>query len=267
VYVPRLDGTTVVLEEGEGRHLAKVLRKKTGEGVVLFDGKGSTCAAAVRSLAPSVTLECVEERRHWPQPRRVTLLQALPNDPSVVDDVVRATAELGVWEIIPLFAARTERIRWTEDALRRRRRRWEHIVVEACKQSHNPFCPSLGEPRELSAFVERRDVRVVCGFDAPAQALPEFLSRVAPRAAIAVAVGPEGGWTADEMSLFEERGCAAVSLAPNVLRVATAATLAVGMSIDHRYAFRPSPDSKGGLPGVRGVGRRVPNAINLESSP
>lgn len=197
----------------EVRHLERVLRRRAGERLRLIDGRGRR-AVGVWQGEDRVAVEHFEE---WPRPQRALVL-ALGARESVEEGVRRA-AEIGVATLQLVLAdrsrdagARLERWRGPSDRL-------QAIMRAGCAQSGNPWLPELASPQPWA------DVRA--GFDDGASVA---LDAAAPRTLLAVepmprrvAVGPEGGWTDDELA-----GCPRAALGPTVLRAPVAVAVALG---------------------------------------
>jgi 16S rRNA (uracil1498-N3)-methyltransferase len=216
-----------VLYGPEGRHAAAVRRLRVGESLVLTDGAGGLAPATVGAAGRSeLTLDVGPAVRDRPPAVRVILVQALPKGDRGERAVELAT-EAGVDEIVPWTAHRCV-ARWrTPDQVDKGLGRWRGTAREAAKQARRSFVPAV---RDLASTA---DVGRLAG-GATALALHE--SAVTPLAAaglpaagdVVLIVGPEGGLTEEELTVFGSAGAVVVRLGPQVLRTSTAGAVALG---------------------------------------
>ncbi len=214
-------GETVSLDP-EARKHAKVLRLEIGARVELFDGEGHLAEAELvaggRALVHRAWTAAAEA------PPRV-LLWGLPKAPAV-DTGVRMATELGVDRIVLALAERTPRSPSTSKL-----ERWRRIALEATRQCERATCPTIDSPIPLAeAAAVDVDLRLV--------ALARGQRSVAVgEGSVAVAIGPEGGFTESEQALLlEEHGFRPLRLGRHVLRSETAVAAALarlaGASLD-----------------------------------
>lgn len=211
----------------EGRHAATVRRLRVGEHLVLTDGAGGLAAAAVTAAGRAeLTLDVGPARRVDPPAVRVTLVQALPKGERGELAVELAT-EAGVDAIVPWTAQRCV-ARWrTPEQVDKGVRRWRGTAREAAKQARRPFVPAV---RDLASTAQ------VAALAGGATALALHESSVTPLAAadlpaagdVVLIVGPEGGLTEEELTVFGSAGTVVVRLGPQVLRTSTAGAVALG---------------------------------------
>jgi 16S rRNA (uracil1498-N3)-methyltransferase len=226
-------GDTVDLPEDEGQHLTRVLRLAAGDPVRVFNGRGDEFEATVHEVSKTA----VRVRVGAPRPAAseaaiaVTLAQAVLKGDRM-DDVVRDAVMMGVAVIQPIVTTRTE---VTRAALARGTRvdRWHRIAVSAAKQSHRAVVPAVLAP---CAFEDLRAALTGMRLPNPAFMLVEpaaasdvaplrDLDPVAPREATVI-VGPEGGWTPEEIAIGSE-ACRLVTLGARTLRADAMALVAL----------------------------------------
>jgi len=228
-HAPALTADLVELQlpDDEGHHLSKVLRLREGDRVLVFDGAGLQRHAQVARVARShATLQLGRIDAAAPELSvHVTLAQAMLKGDSM-DQVVRDATTIGVREIVPLLTARTE-ARPPADRASARVDRWRRVVVSAAKQCGRAVVPAVREPRSLaSALDESADgVRVMLVEPLPDLMLTtlDSLKGRQHRSSITVLVGPEGGWSPDELGIAAGSGAALVSLGGRTLRAETVA--------------------------------------------
>jgi 16S rRNA (uracil1498-N3)-methyltransferase len=130
--------------------------------------------------------------------------------------VLQKATELGVRSFIPLV---TERIELRLERYSGKAERWERIVFEAVKQSGRTLVPAIEPPVKFSDVVARPGTKIL--FDADAEQ-----TVVEPFDEVTLLIGPEGGWSDDELRLARDGGCAFQRLGPRRLRAETAAIVA-----------------------------------------
>lgn len=231
LFVPELpdQGGELWLGQTPARHV-RVLRLREGDAVVLFNSDGLVANAIIREIAPKhVRCEVDAPERAASPSTRIILMLAVPKG-AKLDDCVRMATELGVDEIALMVTERTIP-RW--DAIRAVTRvdRLVRIANEASAQSERTDVPFIHHPRSCSALLQRiplRAKRLIFGArtDVPLGALPAETEQ------IWCAVGPEGGFTEEELSLFGDAGFVCASLGNSILRVETAVAASLALVVD-----------------------------------
>ena len=140
--------------------------------------------------------------------------------------------ELGCGRIVPVLAERTEK--HLAQAAGKRVERWRRIALEAAKQSRRSDLPEIAAPAHLpEAFAgsEAPSLRILLSETEEDQPLLRILEDENPTGSreILLAIGPEGGWSKGEISLFMDAGWQSASLGPRILRVETAAIAALAV--------------------------------------
>ena len=196
-------GKTVALPDDEAAHLTRVLRLKSGAVIAVFDGRGREFDALVEKAGRSEVLVLVGAERS-PAAREpsvaVTLVQAVLKGDRM-DDVIRDAVMMGVAAIQPMVTTRSE---VTVASVRKgaRRERWERIAVSSAKQCGRAVVPPVLEPMEFNELVEPGSIGSAFMFVEPRaseHAVPLTSLRGDVRSEAAVFVGPEGGWTSEEL--------------------------------------------------------------------
>jgi 16S rRNA (uracil1498-N3)-methyltransferase len=222
----QLTGDSIELGGEAYRHLCRVLRARVGDEVVLFDGRGTEIDARVSGIDGRRITVMLGQRRHVPAPAAaITLVQALPRGERM-DLIVQKTTELGVARIIPVVGERS-----MAHPPASRSRRWQTIAEEAARQCGRADVPEILTP---SGFEEGLRVAAEC----PTRLVLWEDERTTPlRAALpgddrplALLVGTEGGLSPGEISLARAAGWVTVSLGSRILRVETAAIVAVALA-------------------------------------
>jgi 16S rRNA (uracil1498-N3)-methyltransferase len=201
----------------EARHLSRVLRARIGDEVRVFDGRGGEWIARVAAIGrDDVALDLGPPVPGRPAPgRSLTLAVALPKGDRQKWLVEKLT-ELGVARLVPLLTARGV-AEATPSAVERLHRG----VIEACKQCGRNTLMEIGEPTTLESLAARHpDARRLIAHP-DGEPLPGGCA--AATQAIVAAVGPEGGFTDDELAAAAQHAFSRVSLGPLILRIETAA--------------------------------------------
>ena len=226
-------GDVVALPRDEAQHLIRVLRLKAGAAVRVFNGRGGEFDAVVATvIKDGARVRVVAGREAVPEARvAVTLAQAVLKGDKM-DDVVRDAVMMGVAAIQPLVTTRSE---VTLASIRRgqRQERWQRIAVSSAKQCGRAVVPAILDPRAFEGVAASLADMTLPGpglmFVEPSPAI-EALSlgdlEATPPRETTVLIGPEGGWTAEEI----ERGstaCRLVTLGDRTLRADAMALVAL----------------------------------------
>lgn len=211
----------ISLNESDRRYLRNVLRMGSGDEFVGLPGDGSYWRLRLEGLEAHVVEKLGDI---LPMPRRVVVAQAVPKNEKL-DEVVRMGTELGVAEFVLFESQRTVQ-RWDEKKWSERLRRLNAIAKEAAEVCFRGDLPITRYVRGLSEVLRQfPDAIVLSESEGLNRSLEDALrdSREA-----ALVIGPEGGWTAQEL---ESIGARAATLGPLVLRVDTAAAAAIARAI------------------------------------
>jgi len=230
-FVERFDGDRAVLRGQAAHHLGRVLRARPGQFYELSDGQTVRLARTERVSAAAVEFALLESLPVR-QPRlHTTLLLAIVKFDRLEWSLEKAT-ELDVNEIVPLAAARSEKA--LVAAAAKRAERWRKILVDSAQQSRRLRPAVLREAsraavRPADAFCgERAAIRIVLSERPEAPALRVVLAGKQATSA-ALAIGPEGGWTDEELASARAAGFEEASLGANILRTETAVVAALAI--------------------------------------
>jgi 16S rRNA (uracil1498-N3)-methyltransferase len=205
-------------------HLARVLRAQPGQ---VFDvvANGFLHRAEVLSIAEQEVVFTLHEQLEAEAALPVHLLLAVFKFDHLEWGIEKAT-ELGAARITPVLARRTEKHLALASA--KRVERWRRIVLESAKQSRRSDVPSVDDPMALKAALSMvtANSRLLLAETEQDNTLSAALEGAED---IALAIGPEGGWTAEEMKLFGDSGWKPVTLGPRILRAETAAIAALAV--------------------------------------
>ena len=194
-----------------------VLRLRSADTVILCDGAGNEAEATLLSIEPKEAVLAITRRTYTTRlPKKtVTLYLSLLRRENFELSVQKAT-EIGISTIVPVISSRTVKTGYN-------RTRLEKIILEASEQSGRTTLPVLAEAISLPEALESRSGAFSVLFDLSGSILPaEFTSSES----VDIFVGPEGGFTDEEVSLAKEHGCVIGTLGELVLRAETAAIAA-----------------------------------------
>lgn len=252
-FVEQFDSRSAALRGDTAEHLGRVLRAQPGQLYELSDGR-AVWLARIERVALSKRGES-----------RIDFALVEPvaaNEPSVQIDLLLSlvkfdrfewclekATELGAREIIPLAAARTDKALIA--AAGKRCSRWEKILAESAQQSRRLRAPSIaGAASSEKAFAQcTTSAKILLSERREAPFIREMLGSVARSSAggspcvVAIAIGPEGGWTGEEIAAASAAGFAEASLGENILRTETAVVAAmavVSFALGERHSDAPS---------------------------
>ncbi len=203
------------------KHISRVLRLHAGDIVQLCDGQGNECEAVIESVAPdAVTLQTQPWTGAKSEPDvSVTLFQCLPKA-GKMETIIQKCVELGAARFVPVQSERCVVV--LKAPSEGRIERWQRASEEAAKQSKRGRIPEVALPQPLhkldfSAF----DTVLVAYENERTVSLKQAL-RAHPCRRIAVIIGPEGGFSEEEIRILTEKGAVSVSLGTRILRTETA---------------------------------------------
>jgi 16S rRNA (uracil1498-N3)-methyltransferase len=217
-------GDRVAFAPDDARKLATVLRKRSGDRVQVVDSGGIAYAATLDVDGRDVRATLGErlDRRDVETVLAVTIAQALPKGQKM-DLVVEKATELGAFAIVPVRSARVV----GHDTSPGKVERWRRIAKSAAQQSGRVRVPDVADVHDwdalLATFARYDRVYVPWELAEPAP-LRDVLERELIGAnSVLVVIGPEGGFSAEEVARARDAGASAISLGRRILRTETAA--------------------------------------------
>lgn len=221
-YNPNLDNSAAqfTLSPEESKHIIKVLRKKEGDILHITNGKGSRYKAKILAAdSKKCSAEIIDEHKDHPTKHELHMVVA----PTKLNDrfewFLEKATEIGVHQITPIICERSER-----KVLKMER--MQKVIQSAMKQSLQSHLPVLNEPVSLPSFLEQghEGLRFIAHCIEGEKL--ELKRRVAADKDIIILIGPEGDFSAKEISKALDKGFLPVSLGKNRLRTETAALVA-----------------------------------------
>jgi len=213
-------GEVHFLTEQDSRHCIKVLRKKRGDQIRILNGMGSIFKGIITQDDPrKCSFRVIEEEKVKPEDRVVHLAIAPTKNLERIEWLVEKITELGITQISFIQCQNSERNKMNTSRISRK-------AISAIKQSGNPYLPTINEITSFKAFMNY-----------PLEDFQKFLAHaIAPRPLIetiaasnqnyVVLIGPEGGFSEQEIKEAEINGYERVSLSPQILRTETAGLVA-----------------------------------------
>jgi 16S rRNA (uracil1498-N3)-methyltransferase len=240
--------TTATLTGDQAVHLARVLRAEPGQIYDVVAG-GFLHRAEITHVSDGGDGE--DQAVHFTLHEELESDTALPLNLLLavfkfdhMEWAIEKATELGIARITPILARRTEK-HLAQSALKRSER-WRRIVLEASKQSRRTTIPEVSDPIPLKQALEQEKSpnRILLSETEQALTLTAALERQnatpAPEPSDlgsfithGLAIGPEGGWTPEEMALFTKHNWQPVTLGPRILRAETAAIAAIAIASTH----------------------------------
>jgi 16S rRNA (uracil1498-N3)-methyltransferase len=208
---------TATLRGEQAQHLTRVLRAQPGQ---IFDvvANGFLHRAEIMSASEDEVVFALHEELETDAALPVHLLMAVFKFDHMEWGIEKAT-ELGVARITPVLARRTEK--HLAQAAAKRVERWRRIVLEASKQSRRSDVPMVDDPIALKAALGMVDAGTKLLL-AETEQENTLSAALGGATSVGLAIGPEGGWTAEEMTSFSDAGWKYVTLGPRILRAETA---------------------------------------------
>ena len=218
----------ITLNQEESYHLSVVLRAKPGSMVTLLDGKGKCAEAEVldpgskrqQALCKIKHIKVIQAPKCL-----ITLYVSMPKG-KLMNQIIKQSTEMGVSKIYPMISDRCERkVKEKDHDI------WRQAALEACKQSINPFLPEIAEVKSFGDCLEQSSPGYIAYIPNEKQA---FSGQSVESQEISLWIGPEGGFTENEINQCIESGLVPLAFAPWVLRVVTAVVAGLAL-INERH--------------------------------
>jgi 16S rRNA (uracil1498-N3)-methyltransferase len=223
-----VSGNRAALTGAHAAHLSRVLRARLGQEFDIATGSDLRRGRIASIADARIEFELGE----------VIPVPALPNITVVLaifkfdrmEWAIEKSTELGVSRIIPAIAGRTEP--HLAAAAAKRRERWERIALQASEQSRRLVPPEVGKPIRLKEAIGlEASLRIVLSEVEQEVMLKQALETFRVGESLILALGPEGGWTDEELDLFEQARWRTASLGSMILRAETAAAAALSVTL------------------------------------
>lgn len=228
IYQPQAlsSGQIIYLSKGAAQHLIRVLRLGEGDNFIVFNGQAGEFHATITKLNKNTAIVKLGEFRtvHRESPLQITLAQAILRSDKM-DYVLQKAVELGVTRFIPLITTHSI-LRLAPERWQKRYLHWQGVMLAACEQSGRTRLPKLENPMTFDVATTgiKADQRIILQTQAQQaiHSLPVCHS-------VAILVGPEGGWSENELKGACVATYTPVQLGPRVLRAETAGLVAISV--------------------------------------
>jgi len=224
----------VVLGKRQAHQIRNVLRMNKGDRVIVLDNTGYEYEAVLTEIEKDGVLGRIEQKRPAAgEPQvRLTLYQSLLSRDKF-ELVLQKCTEVGVSRFVPVITQRSL-VRGADTVTPNKLARWQRIITEAAEQSHRGRIPELDLPIEFEEAVSSladHDLSLIASPDEHNTTLRKALhksNRTRPQT-VALFIGPEGGFTDQELKLVCDAGTTPVSLGQRILRTETAAVVTTAL--------------------------------------
>jgi len=220
-------GQSLELSAEAGQHVGVVLRMQPGEKITLFCGDNREFDASLSAVhKKKVTVTIVAERKvSRESPRVIHLAQAISKGERM-EWVVQKAVELGVTSICPLITARSV-VKLDEERMERKIAQWQAIAIAACEQSGRNQIPLIKAALSLEVYLQQNKSSLK--FVLHPEKSKTWRDYQFTQTSLDVLIGPEGGFSPEELKHIFSHGFSPLCLGPRVLRTETAAIAAISM--------------------------------------
>ena len=224
----------IILDEFASHHALRVMRVKVDDFLVLFNGDGFEYRGRVSDInKKTINVEILsKEKNNSESPININLFQSISSNEKM-DMVIQKATELGVNSIQPIFTSRST-IKLSLDRTKKRLIHWKQVSISACEQSGRSKIPTIKSPIEfdqISEGIKTNSLNLLLHPDDLEESsnLPNEYS-----GDINIFIGPEGGFSQDEVLLLKKQNCINIKLGPRILRTETA-PLAIIAILQYKY--------------------------------
>lgn len=229
-YTPKtyISGTSLTIVDDEAKHVARVLRKKSGEDIFVTDGEGNLYKTKITNVTKEL-IDCniTEKFYNLNEPDvKITLYQSLVKNPDRFEFVIEKAVELGIHTVQPII---------TENVINKttnKAERWQSIALSAMKQSQRCILPKIYEPVKFNDAIQAagEELKLIAHEKSGTKNIS--IRDISSSKNIALYIGPEGGFTEDEIGLAVKNGFEIFNLGARKYRSETAAILAAGLLLN-----------------------------------
>lgn len=220
-------GNELELSPVNHRHAIQVLRLKTGENIVLFNGRGGEYSAKIITVEKKASQVLLESHDCVDRESTLKMTLAVANIKSdKMDFAIQKAVELGVTTIQPVYTQRSV-IKIKTNRLEKKMRHWQGVIVAACEQSGRTEIPRLNKPCSLNNAMES------CPEGACIAMLPHSSVKLKDLRldlqthGLTLFIGPEGGFSPEEEKIMRENSVESVNFGKRILRAETAAVAGI----------------------------------------
>lgn len=218
----------IVITGQDAHHIAKVLRHKPGDRLKLSDGRRTEATGQILEInykREQIKLKIIDKNIMEGVHPKITLFQGLTKGDKMAFIIQKAT-EIGVSTIVPVKTERTV-VEIEPNKMEAKRQRWQRIAMEAAKQCMRIDIPTVESPQNFNSCLSRIDnfqLALIPWEMERSRNIKRVLSEIKGEITdLAVFIGPEGGFSQDEIQKAKDTRAICMSLGPRILRTETAA--------------------------------------------
>ena len=221
VDAPLTEQSRIELENEAHHYIKHVLRMRAGDPLFLFNGTEKEYAAKIAAIQKNKTVIQILEAKtsHKESPIHIIIGQAVPKGQKM-DNMIPRITELGAFALVPLITQRSDLKKVSPQKLKR----WQKIATQSAQQTGRSTVPKIFSPVTLTDFLEENQHHEKILFYELASA-ENFKTAVenSKTDALYLIIGPEGGFSPEEISQAQQAGCRIVSLGKRILKTETVA--------------------------------------------
>jgi len=226
----------IIMDDFAAHHALKVMRLKSNDQLILFNGDGSDYTGQVINISKRQVEVLIKSKKNIGNESnlRVILLQALTSSEKM-DLIIQKTTELGISEIQPIICERSL-VKIKKEKLEKKLLHWRQVSIAACEQCGRAEIPKIHEPENIIKYLERilesdKDTKLILSPEAS-----KSLDKIAPilDQGIKILIGPEGDFTKQELDLSIQKSFSPIKIGPRILRTETA-PIAILSILQYKY--------------------------------
>jgi 16S rRNA (uracil1498-N3)-methyltransferase len=230
-YVPpnNINDKSVHLPAEHEKHIRDVLRLKPGDDILVFDGSGKEYQVKIKTLYPVIGCRIMTSTVKVPHKIDICLIQGIAKGDKM-DTIIQKGTEIGISRFIPCLTERTI-VKLDKETSSKKRERWQKIARSAAEQSGALAVPEIGAIStfaEVIAGLDRTSLNLIPWEEEQGQRIKAVLEN-SPAGKVNIFIGPEGGFSAEEIGLARRNNVLPVSLGPRILRTETAGLVAAAI--------------------------------------
>ncbi len=222
------DNQIYITDQKELRHMERVLRLRSGDQIIIFDGKGTEYEVTIEETFSDYWIAGINKKSYRPNKSKVhlSLIQGIAKGDKM-DTIIQKAVEIGVDTIYPVLTDNTV-VKLHGERSHKRWQRWESIALEACKQCGRNTLPQI---KPISTFVqvidEIKDKSLIMLYEKEEELRLQEILRTGKISSdeIYLLVGPEGGFSPNEVKQSQKHGALLATLGQNILRTETASII------------------------------------------
>lgn len=221
----------LILPVDASQHILRALRLKSDDQLILFNGDGNEylgiLQAETKNLAQVLIVDC--KKSNTESPLKINLIQGMARGEKM-DFIIQKAVELGVTNIIPVFTEYCN-VSLAGERLDKKLQHWQKVAISAAEQSGRAKIPRIWSALKLSEWLGKSQQSFVLILSPYAKFnIPAFLNKpIDLGTEISILIGPEGGFSPNEIDLVKEMGGVEAGLGPRILRTETAALVVISI--------------------------------------